>query len=309
MPVLPRIDMHSHYFPITYYKLLDKYHIIHPDNVYVPDWKLDKHLSDMEKANIIYTCLSITSPFFNFVNTAEERAEAAKNCNDEGAVIAAAYPGKIGLLAALPLPDISESIAEIERCAGLPGIKGFALPTNAHGIYMGNPVLVPVYEALDRIEAIVTLHPTTPSAFPENVCETLPIPLFEFYVDTTRAILNMVYRDVFKRFPNIKFIMPHAGGCFSTMTGRLSSGAGAALDIVGNMKRMYFDLAGSPVPVQLQVLKQTVGIERLVYGVDFPYPSLEAALQHGDMIDGTELLSDAERNQIYIGNAKQLLNI
>jgi predicted TIM-barrel fold metal-dependent hydrolase len=174
---------------------------------------------------------------------------------------------------------------------------------------MGNPVLDPVYEALDRIEAIVTLHPTTPSAFPENVCETLPIPLFEFYVDTTRAILNMVYRDVFKRFPNIKFIMPHAGGCFSTMTGRLSSGAGAALDIVGNMKRMYFDLAGSPVPVQLQVLKQTVGIERLVYGVDFPYPSLEAALQHGDMIDGTELLSDAERNQIYIGNAKQLLNI
>lgn len=303
---IERIDMHSHYFPDAYYQLLQKYGITNPDNVYVPKWSLSKHLSDMEAANIIYTCLSITSPFFSFVDS-DELPEAVRRCNEEGAGISAAHSDRIGILAALPLPDTESSINEIHYCMKELKVKGFGLPTHANGVYLGNPALDPVFEVLDQYGALVTLHPTSPSAYPKDVNEDLPIPLFEFFVDSARAILNMVYRNIFKRFPNIRFVMPHAGGCFSTMTGRLSSGAGAALDIEGNMKRMYFDLAGSPVPVQLRALLDIVGVERLVYGIDFPYPSLEDALNHGSIIDNTQLLTDEDRKMIYIENAKKLL--
>jgi len=303
-----RIDMHSHYFPDTYYNLLKKYNITHPDNVYVPKWSLAKHLSDMDAANIIYSCLSITSPFFSFADPAE-RPAAVRSCNEEGARIQAGYPDRIGILAALPLPDTESSIKEIHYCMEQLHVKGFALPTHANGVYLGNPKLDPVFEVLDQYGALVTLHPTTPSAVPENVNEELPIPLFEFFVDTARTILNMVYRNIFKRFPNILFVMPHAGGCFSTMTKRLSSGAGASLDIEGNMKRMYFDLAGAPVPVQLRTLLEIVGPKRLVYGVDFPYPSLEDALAHGSKLDTTSLLTEEERHMIYTETARELLSI
>ena len=84
MKPIERIDMHSHYFPDAYYQLLQKYGITNPDNVYVPKWSLSKHLSDMEAANIIYTCLSITSPFFSFVDS-DELPEAVRRCNEEGA--------------------------------------------------------------------------------------------------------------------------------------------------------------------------------------------------------------------------------
>ena len=81
-----RIDMHSHYFPDKYYSLLKKYDITHPDNVFVPKWSLEDHLRKMEKANIIYTALSITSPFFSFVDPSE-LAQAVRECNEEGSRI------------------------------------------------------------------------------------------------------------------------------------------------------------------------------------------------------------------------------
>lgn len=308
MKPLERIDMHSHYFPDKYYHLLNKYDITHPDNVFVPKWNLKDHLSKMEKANIIYTALSITSPFFNFVDSSE-LAQAVRECNEEGSKIAEENPDKIGILASLPLPDIQASIDEIEYCTKKLNVKGFALPTHASGVYMGNPALDPVMKALDDVGALVTLHPTSPALVIENVNETLPIPLFEFYVDTTRAMLNMVYRKVFDKFPNIRFVMPHGGGCFTTMVERLSSGAGAALDIRGNMKKMYFDLAGSPLPIHLPMLLEIVGAEKLVYGVDFPYPSLEDGIAHGDKLDNSDLLSENQRRTIYIENAKKLLSL
>lgn len=86
---IERIDMHSHYFPDAYYQLLQKYGITNPDNVYVPKWSLSKHLSDMEAANIIYTCLSITSPFFSFVDS-DELPEAVRRrllFNNDRAVV------------------------------------------------------------------------------------------------------------------------------------------------------------------------------------------------------------------------------
>ena len=300
--------MHSHYFPDKYYNLLKKYNITHPDNVYVPQWTIEDHLSKMEKANIIYTALSITSPFFNFVDPSEI-AQAVRECNEEGSQLAEENPGKIGILASLPLPNVQASIDEIEYCSKHLNIKGFALPTHASGIYMGKPDLDPVMKALDDIGAVVTLHPTSPAIVIENVNETLPIPLFEFYVDTARAILNMVYRKVFDRFPNIRFVMPHGGGCFTTMVERLSSGAGAELDIKGNMKKMYFDLAGSPLPLHLPMLLEIVGAEKLVYGVDFPYPSLEAGIAHGNKLDTYDLLTEEQRKIIYTENAKKLLSL
>ena len=305
---MERIDVHSHYFPKKYYALLRRYGITHPDNVYVPQWSLEDHLSKMEKANIIYAALSITSPFFNFVDP-DEMATAVRECNEEGSQIAGDNPDKIGILASLPLPDVQASIDEIDYCARNLHVKGFALPTHASGVYMGSPELDPVMKALDDLGALVTLHPTSPALVIEHVNETLPIPLFEFYVDTARAMLNTVYRKVFDRFPNIRFVMPHGGGCFPTMVERLSSGAGAALDIRGNMKKMYFDLAGSPLPLHLPMLLDIAGAERLVYGVDFPYPSLEAGIAHGNRLDTSALLTDDERKMIYLDNAKKLLSL
>ena len=102
---------------------------------------------------------------------------------------------------------------------------------------MGNPILIRYLRCWINTVLWLQCTLTSPPVIPE-VNEGLPIPLFEFFVDSSRAILNMVYRNIFKRFPNIRFVMPHAGG-FSTMTERLSSVQALHSDIEGNMKRMF----------------------------------------------------------------------
>ena len=59
----------------------------------------------------------------------------------------------------------------------------------------------------------------------------------------------------------------------------------------------------------LPVLLDTAGIDRIVYGVDFPYPSLEAGLEHGNEIDCCGVLTDEQRKTIYLDNAKKLLRL
>ena len=73
------------------------------------------------------------------------------------------------------------------------------------------------------------------------------------------------------------------------------------------MKKMFFDLAGSPLPLHLPMLLDIAGPERLVYGVDFPYPSLEAGIEHGEKLDSSDLLTDELKQMIYIDNACRLL--
>lgn len=43
----------------------------------------------------------------------------------------------------------------------------------------------------------------------------------EFLFDTTRTIVNMELKGIFKRFSKIKFIVPHAGAFLPLLVDRL----------------------------------------------------------------------------------------
>ena len=65
---------------------------------------------------------------------------------------------RFGWTACLPLPYVDGSIAEIRRCMRM-GALGVKVPTNANGVYLGDPALDPVMEELDRQNALVLIHP------------------------------------------------------------------------------------------------------------------------------------------------------
>lgn len=87
------------------------------------------------------------------------------------------HPGRFGLFASLPLPDVENSIAEIQYAMDVLHADGFALPTNTRGVYLGNPCLDPVLEELNRYKSVVYIHPNKPGSVPADVVEALPIPM------------------------------------------------------------------------------------------------------------------------------------
>ena len=68
------------------------------------------------------------------------------------------HPGRFGLFAALPLPDVDAAIAEIAHCCDHLDVDGFALLTNVGGTYLGDPSFEPVFRELNR-RARAGVHP------------------------------------------------------------------------------------------------------------------------------------------------------
>lgn len=77
--------------------------------------------------------------------------------------------------------------------------------------------------------------------------------------------------------------------------------------------RFYFDLAGWAFPGQVWGLTRGcgVGVDRLLYGSDFPFTSAAAAAAFAEVMDeeGAKIWRDDEVEMAYRGNAMRLLGI
>ena len=111
--------------------------------------------------------------------------QLARQCNDYGAKMAADFPGRFGLFAVLPLPDVEGSLREIEHALDTLRADGFGLLTHYSEIYgeklLGDPMFAPVFEELNRRKAIVYVHRKI-SAGPHEI----------FGWDVHRAILSLL---------------------------------------------------------------------------------------------------------------------
>jgi 6-methylsalicylate decarboxylase len=267
----------------------------------------------MNSSGIDFAFLSLSSPHVNFGDQLKTNV-LARETNEVGAELVSKYPKRFGLLATLPLPDVTASIEEINYSLDVLHADGFTLPTNTQGVYMGQSQLDPVFAELNRRKAVVALHPNKPGAVPEHVNELLPIPLMEFFFDTTRTVINMITKGTIQRFPDIKFIIPHASAVLPVILERLTlvKDTLEKVNILGesdmytDFRHLYFDLAGKPVPTQLHDLLEIVPEDHLLYGSDYPYTPSQTCIKLKNDLNETELLTATQRQKIYYENALAL---
>ena len=307
-----KIDVHAHFLPPAYIEQLDRHGLKTLDGGFpIPEWSVEAHLAAMDELGVDYSVMSISSPHVNMGDSAEA-AEVARECNDFASEVCAEHPERLAFLGSLPVPDVEAAEAEALRCASLPGCKGFCLPTNALGIYLGDESLDGLMEALDGLSSVVLIHPTAPSAIPTGVCDTVPYPMMEFFFDTSRAVVNLVLADVPNRFPNIKWVVPHAGAYLPIICDRIAPMAkmlapGRDIDVEASLKTFYFDLAGTVVPKQLSNILDLADLSRLVYASDYPFTPLQLAAGLGKKLDAA--LPEDLRPAVASRNAAALLGI
>ncbi len=306
---IPKIDMHVHYLPEAYRKALLNCVEENSNELPTPEWSPQIHLEAMKHLNVSTSMLSITLPNIKFGYSKNAKI-LSREVNQYGAELVKKHSEKFGLLASLPLPNVEDSVKEIQYAMDILHADGFTLPTNTQGVYLGNACLDPIFEELNKRKAVVVLHPNKPSCVPKNVASDLPIPMMEFFFDTTRTVTNMILKGTLRRFPNIKFIIPHAGAFLSTLADRIAAylqmKPGNKIDVYAELKGLYYDVAGVCLPRQLANLLQIVEIDHLVYGSDYPYTPEFGCIAMADALDKTDLLTDEQRRKIYYDNALKL---
>lgn len=333
-----RIDVHSHFLPPFYRDALASNGHSHPDGMpAIPQWSIASHLEMMSINNVSKSIISVSSPGTN-LNSKDPllTRTLTRDCNAYAANLKQQDPDKFGFWAALPLPDVDAALEEID-VAVKEGADGFGFMTNYHGVYLGDSAFDPVFEKLNNIGATIFIHPTTPciqSTIYNTTSEMkatpfgsqYPVPIFEFFFDTARVVMNLFSSGTTDRCPNMRFIVPHSGGALPPILTRFIQFSsvvpgGRVLDATTVRKQLeeqfYFDLAGFVFDGdtggngQLKAFVEgfDISYRRLLYGSDFPFTQTKFVKTFADrMKDGLEaLFNEEKREAVYVGNAERLL--
>jgi len=195
------VDVHAHFLTDAYVARARAAGHDVPDGMPGwPRWSPDEHLELMDRVGIDSAVLSVSSPGVHFGDDNAARA-LAREVNEAGAQIVRDHPGRFGLFASLPVPDVDDALAEIGYALDTLHADGVLLETNVHGVYLGNPALEPVFAELARRHATVLLHPASPPCWQQTALGR-PRPMIEFIFDTARAVTDLVLGGTFHISPS-----------------------------------------------------------------------------------------------------------
>ena len=128
----------------------------------LPEWSVESHLELMDQRNIKKSILTVSSPGTHLVAGNHKLAdELSRECNRYAADLKKRMPDRFGYFASLPIPEVETCLREI-KLASEEGCDGFIMMTNGHGIYPGDSSLDPIFDELNRRQATLFFHPTTP---------------------------------------------------------------------------------------------------------------------------------------------------
>jgi 6-methylsalicylate decarboxylase len=293
-----KIDVHAHYLPDGYRAALQRTGHDQPDGMpWLPEWSAARHLEAMERLGIARSLLSVSSPGVH-LGDGSSPVDLAREVNEEGRRAVVDHPGRFGLLATLPLPDVDAAITEIAYCCDHLNVDGFVLLTNVSGTYVSDASFESVFRELNRRGARVLLHPTSPACW-EHTSFDRPRPMLEFFFDTTRAVVDLVLNGTIAANRDLELIIPHAGATLPLVVDRVGAFAqllAPDVDVPRDLGRLHFDLAGFAVPRQLDALLTLTTLDHLHYGSDFPFTPEPVVAAGVERIDGVDSLVDTLRS-------------
>lgn len=310
---MKKIDWHAHYISPGYNDYLDECFKGKGDGISTPTFSLDAYLELTRALDIEFGVLSISSPHISAALD-EDILPLTEEVNQYGAQIVAEHPDKLGFLATLPLPFVEESIEIIDHALDKHNALGFTLPTNARGIYLGEPVIDDVLAKLNARHAIVAIHPNEPKPSVAVMKDVILPPLMEFIFDTTRTIIYMSQQNVFSKYPHIQWIVPHGGAVLPIIAQRVKIGnetfnhSNNTDDLEQVMKHLHFDLAGIVIPYQLANLLPWADENKIIYGSDSPYTPHKAVHVLSEQLEENDIVSSSTLEAMLYQNGKDLLN-
>jgi aminocarboxymuconate-semialdehyde decarboxylase len=273
---------------------------------------LAARLDAMDAAGIDIAVLSLSTPNVFFL-PAEGQPDLARRMNDAYAGAVADHPTRLRAFASIPMDAPDAALAELHRALGELRLNGVILLSNIGGRPLTDPAYRPFFAEADRLGACVFLHPMIPATGQESLREFVLGPIVAFPFDTTLAVARMCYAGMFREYPNIRWIIAHAGGAIPWLMERIDSGY---RDFAENrehideppshyLKRLYYDTVTFS-PHNLTMLRDLVGTDHMVMGSDFPH--LLGAIDRAVPSIRSLAIPVSEQDRVLGGTARSILN-
>lgn len=224
----------------------------------------------------------------------DESLDLARQANARMATLAEETSGRIVGMGVLPHTNPIDVAGIIEEVADTPGLRGVITSTSIGGLLLDDPLLDPVWDALEFTQSPLMIHPMIADV-PEDLTG-YGIALSAgvgFPLKTTIALARLLLGGVLERRAGLRLVAAHGGGTLPFLVGRLEGTQSP--DARGNSLRasaanLLLDAAlYDPGSVRLAV--DLVGSDRLMFGTDHPFPNADVLKIRAAI---TSELSDAE---------------
>jgi len=277
---------------------------------------LAQRLAVMDTQRIDMAVLSINPNWYDVDR--DLATEVIRVQNESLAAFCAAHADRFAAFAsvALQFPDLAAQ--QLEHAVKTLGLRGAAIGGSVAGKELADPMFHPFWAKAESLGVVVFIHPQ-PAATPDLARRLRGNGLLTNVIgnplETTIALSHLIFEGTLDRFPGLKICAAHGGGYLPSYMNRSDHGcvtfpaqcqAGVPKEHpTAYVKRMFYDSLVF-TPEALRHLVAEVGAGRIVMGTDYPYPWVDAPVDH---VLATPGLADADREAILGKTAMQLLGI
>ncbi len=240
----------------------------------------------------------------------------ANACNDLIHRVVTLYPDRFVGVCQLPQTPggpIEHSIEELERCVTELGFVGCNLnPDPSGGHWTSMPLTdeswFPLYRKMVELEVPAMIHVSASDNRSFHATGAHYIN-----ADTT-AFMQLIQGDLFGRFPDLRFVIPHGGGAVPYHWGRyrgLASGLGKPALSQHLMDNVFFDTCVYH-QAGIDLLFEVVDVDNILFGSEMlgAVPTIDP--ETGFHFDDTKRyvdslgLSDGDREKVFELNARRV---
>ncbi len=331
MAQAPTIDIHAHYFPESYLKLIAEHGkrcgtTVTTDSSGTTFIQIGlslrtgpitsrfidhgERLAAMDRQGVKMHALSLTQPMVYWADD-DLGMKLCVAFNDAISAAHREHPERLIGFACLPFQNARLALEELERVSRLPGIRGVYMATAVRDRELSDRSFFPVYERIADLGLPIFLHPMMVNN--ERLKQFYLINLCGNPFETAIAACHLIFGGVMDAFPKLQVNLPHAGGALPILRGRMDRG----FEIRGEcktiprkpseyLKRFTYDTISYSEEI-LQDLIRLVGAERIMMGSDYCFDI--AYEEPVKIVTQMKSLSADQRTQILWSNAAALLKL
>jgi aminocarboxymuconate-semialdehyde decarboxylase len=275
-------------------------------------WNPEVRAADMDADGVDAQVVSPTPVFFSYERPASEAAAVARIFNDLTLEICSRLPERLIPFCQVPLQDVDAACAELDRALAA-GHRGVEIGNHVGERDIDDPGTVEFLQHCASLGTPVFVHPWDMPASPRTT-RWMAQWLVGMPAETHLSILALILGGAFDRIdPALRICFAHGGGSFPYWLGRLENAWHRRPDLVGISAQppsAYLDRFSVDSVVfddrALRLLVDTMGVDRVMLGSDYPYPLGERPA--GGVVRSADFLSDDDRDRILGGNAERFLS-
>ncbi len=281
--------------------------------VYRALWDPAQRVEELDRHGVDLQVVCATPIMFGYRYEGHAVMDWVQRMNDLALAHCNYAPARLKAMAQVPLQDLDLACAEASR-AKASGHIGVQIGNHLGDKDLDDEQLVAFLRHCGDEHIPVLVHPW--DMMTDGRMKKWMMPwLVSMPAETQLSILSLILSGAFERLPrSLKLCFAHGGGAFPYLLGRAEN-AWHCRDVVRAdsphppahyLDRFYVDSAVFD-PRALRLLVDTMGVERIMLGSDYPFPLGEQ--QIGRLVAEQPDLDDAARHRLLAGNALEFFGL